>query len=451
MRAFPGRAHCDCPTEESNSSFASGQQQPAPPAAAATHALQAELVEARQIHEQSKVELEKKLEDAQTRLKKAEDESAEAAASLRDLRQKHATSEQQLSSLKLQHSRQSNQLHTLQADLTVTSSELARAQAAHASAKATKSELENQVRQLTDAKTDLERLLHEERSSSEDHRMARHNLESDLKRLREEWEAESQDSAAKLRKVTEDNQALQVQAAASQSSVDEVLRQVDELKAANTTLSDKERAFQAYKSEAEVDRANLENQLAELRELQQTTAAEAAEHKFQFERLEAEHAVMSKRQSSGKDHAAYLPKALGIANAFAQHAQQATSLLTNSTPNLATNAATAAPLPHLPPIAVPKDREATSLDSQSIEAQLEKIDHLASTVADAFPQAILDHLQASRGTLLRWQKECKVYRQKEKSKIAFHNFKEGDLALFLPTRNTTAQVWAAFKCVISHF
>ena len=32
-----------------------------------------------------------------------------------------------------------------------------------------------------------------------------------------------------------------------------------------------------------------------------------------------------------------------------------------------------------------------------------------------------------------------------------HSFAKGDLALFLPTRNTTAQIWAAFNYGFPHY
>ncbi|KIK99177.1 hypothetical protein PAXRUDRAFT_569510 [Paxillus rubicundulus Ve08.2h10] len=50
------------------------------------------------------------------------------------------------------------------------------------------------------------------------------------------------------------------------------------------------------------------------------------------------------------------------------------------------------------------------------------------------------------GTVIRkWQKQCKEYRERAKSKISFRNFSKGDLALFLPTRNSISKPWAAFN------
>ncbi|CAG8468149.1 9697_t:CDS:10 [Ambispora leptoticha] len=58
----------------------------------------------------------------------------------------------------------------------------------------------------------------------------------------------------------------------------------------------------------------------------------------------------------------------------------------------------------------------------------------------------------------KYQKGYKTYKEKHikalaeaRDKIAFRNFKVGDLALFLPTRNSTAKPWAAFNISFPHY
>ncbi len=48
----------------------------------------------------------------------------------------------------------------------------------------------------------------------------------------------------------------------------------------------------------------------------------------------------------------------------------------------------------------------------------------------------------------KWQKQCKEYRERSKGKISFRNFAKGDLALFLPTRNSVSKPWAAFNGIL---
>lgn len=59
---------------------------------------------------------------------------------------------------------------------------------------------------------------------------------------------------------------------------------------------------------------------------------------------------------------------------------------------------------------------------------------------------------AKTGSVIRkWQKQCKEYRERAKSKITFRNFTRGDLALFLPTRNSASKPWAAFNVSFPHY
>ncbi|KAJ5888006.1 hypothetical protein N7495_008047 [Penicillium taxi] len=58
----------------------------------------------------------------------------------------------------------------------------------------------------------------------------------------------------------------------------------------------------------------------------------------------------------------------------------------------------------------------------------------------------------------KWQKESRGYREKyhrfqkdSHDKIAYRSFKEGDLALFLPTRNQAIRSWAAFNVGAPHY
>jgi len=57
-----------------------------------------------------------------------------------------------------------------------------------------------------------------------------------------------------------------------------------------------------------------------------------------------------------------------------------------------------------------------------------------------------DHfLETVTKSIRKWQKQCKEYRERSKGKISFRNFAKGDLALFLPTRNSVSKPWAAFN------
>ncbi|TCD71903.1 oligomeric, coiled-coil, peripheral membrane protein [Steccherinum ochraceum] len=63
----------------------------------------------------------------------------------------------------------------------------------------------------------------------------------------------------------------------------------------------------------------------------------------------------------------------------------------------------------------------------------------------------LEAINKTGSTIRKWQKQCKEYRERAKGKISFRNFAKGDLALFLPTRNSVSKPWAAFNVSFPHY
>ena len=77
---------------------------------------------------------------------------------------------------------------------------------------------------------------------------------------------------------------------------------------------------------------------------------------------------------------------------------------------------------------------------------------------DAFSETIIKRIKETEHMARKWQKEARAYRDKSHraaseahEKIAFRAFKEGDLALFLPTRNQATRPWAAFNVGAPHY
>lgn len=75
-----------------------------------------------------------------------------------------------------------------------------------------------------------------------------------------------------------------------------------------------------------------------------------------------------------------------------------------------------------------------------------------------FSEAIIKLRRDVEWTGKKWKQEARNYRDKYHraqseghSKIAFRSFKEGDLALFLPTRNQATRPWAAFNIGAPHY
>lgn len=77
---------------------------------------------------------------------------------------------------------------------------------------------------------------------------------------------------------------------------------------------------------------------------------------------------------------------------------------------------------------------------------------------ETFCECILKRLKDTEHTARKATRDARGYREKSHAaqkeaheKIAYRNFKEGDLALFLPTRNQTSGAWAAFNVGAPHY
>ncbi|KAJ9157363.1 Autophagy-related protein 11 [Pleurostoma richardsiae] len=102
------------------------------------------------------------------------------------------------------------------------------------------------------------------------------------------------------------------------------------------------------------------------------------------------------------------------------------------------------------------------MNASDSEAEAEKYDAYMSALGgfdmDAFSDTIYRRVKDIEHMARKLQRDARSYREKAHAlqkeahdKIAFRNFKEGDLALFLPTRNQTTGAWAAFNIGFPHY
>ncbi|KMU79753.1 hypothetical protein CISG_08033 [Coccidioides immitis RMSCC 3703] len=114
----------------------------------------------------------------------------------------------------------------------------------------------------------------------------------------------------------------------------------------------------------------------------------------------------------------------------------------------------------LPSIEIPQlllwahsaDREEESSKYNAFMAAIDKFD------LDTFAEVIVKRVKDIETVARKWQKEARSSREKyhraqndAHEKIAYRSFKEGDLALFLPTRNQAIRSWAAFNVGAPHY
>jgi autophagy-related protein 11 len=101
-------------------------------------------------------------------------------------------------------------------------------------------------------------------------------------------------------------------------------------------------------------------------------------------------------------------------------------------------------------------------ETDNLDEETQKYTGLLSTLdrfnIEIFSDSISKRMRDMEHTARKWQKEARAYRDKAHraqgeahEKIAFRSFKEGDLALFLPTRNQATRPWAAFNVGAPHY
>ncbi|KAI5474197.1 hypothetical protein MNV49_003971 [Pseudohyphozyma bogoriensis] len=103
------------------------------------------------------------------------------------------------------------------------------------------------------------------------------------------------------------------------------------------------------------------------------------------------------------------------------------------------------------PVPDPVALDYAERDLDELLAEVSKYD------PDALNEAVKAKVESLTSLTKKWTKEAKAYRERAhratagaNDKIAFRNFAKGDLALFLPTRNSTVPVWAAFNVSFPH-
>jgi autophagy-related protein 11 len=89
------------------------------------------------------------------------------------------------------------------------------------------------------------------------------------------------------------------------------------------------------------------------------------------------------------------------------------------------------------------------------------IESLALFDISIFGEAVIKRMKDIETLARKWSKEAKTYKpyrdkyhrvqSEAHEKIAYRSFKEGDLALFLPTRNQAIRSWAAFNVGAPHY
>ncbi|KAF6745385.1 hypothetical protein DFP72DRAFT_993114 [Ephemerocybe angulata] len=239
--------------------------------------------------------------------------------------------------------------------------------------------------------------------------------------------------------------------------------------------SEHDRIIRDHIAEADGDRAVLERQFFELKAVQEHTERQVKDLRAEIEVANAD-AVGLREELQRVEHelrdAKHVERLLredlkaGRASQsdFERRGEESNHLIAQIL-DVAINFRNAHAMSSLPPSGrhgashLAESMVSTSMRNHNVMDQTGE----PSPIDPSDPQAALDILRefdhdhfleaiAKTGSTIRkWQKQCREYRERAKGKISFRNFAKGDLALFLPTRNSVSKPWAAFNVSFPHY
>ncbi|KAK7041445.1 oligomeric, coiled-coil, peripheral membrane protein [Paramarasmius palmivorus] len=224
-------------------------------------------------------------------------------------------------------------------------------------------------------------------------------------------------------------------------------RQFFECKAAQEHV---ERQLKEIRSELEVERADAVGLREELQRVEHELKEARHNERLLRDDLKTGRASQSEFEHQLEHANRLVAQILDVALAFrashlkALHTAQTITSLPTSTSRQGASLAESAFSPELRHSIIGQPEEPSPIDPSDPASALEALrafDH------DHFQEAVLK----TGSTVRKWQKQCKEYRERAKGKISFRNFAKGDLALFLPTRNSISKPWAAFNVSFPHY
>ncbi|GAA6010815.1 hypothetical protein JCM11491_002959 [Sporobolomyces phaffii] len=279
----------------------------------------------------------------------------------------------------------------------------------------------------------------------------------------------------------------------------DLVETLNDVEALRERVADQEKQVGALQSEAELDRAVLEKELGEIRRAFEAEQVRVAHHERRNETLEeiaeglreqvarwetvAETKEDVIRSLKDQIDAAQRDKEKGIVDVQkelvqAQRQARAAVVVAGKLRDENDNITRALNAPPPPKSDAAASTTAIELERASqppatdraaaIPSSTPSLDYAAGDIDDLvreleqvshvpLAEAIRNKMDGLTMMTKKWVKEAKAYRERAhraasgaNDKIAFRHFAKGDLALFLPTRNATVPVWAAFNVSFPH-
>ncbi|EPT00582.1 hypothetical protein FOMPIDRAFT_152203 [Fomitopsis schrenkii] len=302
----------------------------------------------------------------------------------------------------------------------------------------------------------LNRLLEEQASSLqrlEEARARGEDLEAQIRAARTESdevkrslvEAAKEKDRVLRAQATEHDRVMRDHIAEADGDRAVLEHQFSELKAA---LEDSGRQLKDAHAQAEMAQADAVGLREELQRVEHTLReAQHVEHVLR-EDLRVGRVSQSEYEQRLEDSNRLVAQLLDVALAFRESHLKALAAAQAMTSHPGANKAAA-----LTDSAISPGRHSNLSHLQMEPSPIDPTDPAAALEAlRAFDHDhFLEAINKAGSTIRKWQKQCKEYRERAKGKISFRNFAKGDLALFLPTRNSVSKPWAAFNVSFPHY
>ncbi|KEQ97274.1 hypothetical protein AUEXF2481DRAFT_3106 [Aureobasidium subglaciale EXF-2481] len=292
--------------------------------------------------------------------------------------------------------------------------------------------------------------------------------EAELIRLQDEMEAEkahAESLATCLEDEREQLRKLRSKFADGETGSDVLRQRVSEEEGRVIQLSERLSDAQAHAASLDVEIMRVQKQLNEA-----TSTAASVEEQFRQRGVRAKE--IAQRLYAQNTRLLRLLEALGFVvahkdgNMIIERASKVTASTTfDPTSSLTRAISMSSPPPTRKSSAIPDDTssltflhwtEASNATEEEVQFA-DYMDHISLFSTDIFSEAISKRLRDFEYTARKWQKEARGHKEKNtrlqaesSAKIAVRDFKEGDLALFLPTKGQRTGAWAAFNINAPH-
>ncbi|KAM0787747.1 hypothetical protein ACM66B_003804 [Microbotryomycetes sp. NB124-2] len=362
-------------------------------------------------------------------------------------------------------------------------------------------ELDELRRQLERARTEVAKARSEREQEQETHQRAITQLVAQHEKALAYSESTGQDYARQLKDVASRLSEVQVENARVSGETAKAKSLVQDLQAAvesaqslqrnaSAQLAEKERELRDLRGEAELERAVLEKEIAESRAALSKLDADvctvknrnntlediAAGLRSQVARLEktlvekeaashslrdsfqdaqfAREAELRQVKAEAEEMASLARKALRVAGMRKIEAKRVAEVLST----MPTRAEETTTDDKAQAASVSTHKADTDSEPDFDAADLKDLlEHVSDYDVQDLTEAVRGKIEHLTAAIKKYIKEARGYRDRAQKvtasgvdKIAFRNFTKGDLALFLPTRNSEVPVWAAFNVSFPH-